>query len=341
MTPIIKKKIIYLFLLGILILLLFYLSRVLLPFFIGIFIAYLLDPCVDWLENKNINRGLATIFVLLIFFLIFSFITFLILPILFSQIVSFINEFPNIIYELENRVRNIYELLREKIIFLPVSDFLNKIIPSLSHLAPKFLNSLVSSSLALINIIGLLFITPIVAWYLLKDWDKILKASLSFLSNEYKTLFLGYSHSIKLILDSYLRGQAIVSLSLCIYYFLLFYFLDLNYSLFVGVFAGFFSFIPLIGIIFSFLITSILAYLQFVDFIYVIYILLIFIGGQLLESNLLTPKLIGDKLGLHPLAIILAIFIFGALFGVFGIIFSIPITSIILLVLRKNLTNND
>ncbi len=341
MKNITKKKIIYFLLAGIIVFLLLYLSSVLLPFFIGIFIAYLLDPCVDWLEKNNINRGFATLFVLFLFFLIFSFVTFLILPILFSQIVSFINEFPNIIYELDNRLSIAIDFLREKITFLPVSELLNNMMPSLSKLAPKFLNSLISSSLALINIIGLLFITPIVSWYLLKDWDKISKAIMRILSSRYKNLLLDYSDNIKSILDSYLRGQLLVSLSLCIYYFLLFYFLDLNYSLFVGVFAGFFSFIPLIGIVFSFLVTCTLAYLQFVEPIYVIYILMIFVGGQLLEANLLTPKLIGDKLGLHPLVIILSIFIFGALFGIIGIIFSIPITSIILLVLRKNLMNKQ
>ena len=317
----------------------FYLSSVLLPFFIGVFIAYLLDPCVDYLEKYNVNRGLASIFILIIFFLALSFITFLILPILFSQTVSFLNEFPNIINELDKRVRFVLELLREKIIFIQVKEFINNIMPSLPQLAPKFFNSLISSSLALVNIIGLLFITPIVTWYLLRDWDKILQKILGVLSKKYKILLLDYSNNIKLILDAYLRGQLLVSLSLCVYYSLFFYFLELNYSLFIGVFAGFFSFIPLIGIIFGFLITSILAYLQFIDPIYIIYILIVFVVGQLLESNFLTPKLIGDKLGLHPLAVILSIFIFGALFGIIGVIFSIPITATILLVFRKNIIN--
>lgn len=339
MKNIFKKEVIYFLLFGLIGFLIFYLSSVLLPFFIGVFIAYLLDPCVDFLEKNKIHRGLATIFVLLIFFLIFSFVTFLILPILFSQTVNFINEFPNIISELDKRLDFILNALREKIIFIESTDFVKNIIPSLSKLAPKFLNSLISSSLALVNIIGLLFITPIVAWYLLKDWDKISQKILAVLSKKYKILLIDYSNNIKLILDSYLRGQALVSLSLCFYYSLCFYLLELNYSLFVGVFAGFFSFIPLIGIIFSFLITCILAYLEFVDTTYIIYIIIVFIGGQLLESNFLTPKLIGDKLGLHPLAVILSIFIFGALFGIIGIIFSIPITAIILLVIKKNFLN--
>ena len=101
MQSMIKKEIIYYILFGVIVFMIFYLSSVLLPFFIGIFIAYLLDPCVDCLEKYNINRGLAAIFILVMFFLAFSFITFLILPILFSQTVSFLNEFPNIINELD------------------------------------------------------------------------------------------------------------------------------------------------------------------------------------------------------------------------------------------------
>jgi len=226
MKSIAKKEIIYFLLFGVILLMIFYLSSVLLPFFIGVFLAYLLDPCVDYLEKCNLNRGLASIFILIIFFLGFSFITFLILPILFAQTISFLNEFPNIINELDKRFRSVLELLREKIIFIQVKDFINNIMPNLSQLAPKFLNSLISSSLALVHILGLLFITPIVTWYFLRDWDKILKKILGTLSKKYKILLLDYSNNIKLILDAYLRGQLLVSLSLCFYYSLFFYFLE-------------------------------------------------------------------------------------------------------------------
>ena len=128
-----------------------------------------------------------------------------------------------------------------------------------------------------------------------------------------------------------------VSLSLCLYYFLAFYLVGLDNALFVGMFIGFISFIPMIGIIIGFLISSLLAYLQFVDLYFIIYILLIFFIGQLLEANFLTPKLIGKKLGLHPLTVLLSIFIFGSLFGILGIIFALPITAILIFILKKNL----
>ena len=103
-----------------------------------------------------------------------------------------------------------------------------------------------------------------------------------------------------LIFSAYLRGQILVSLFLTLFYFSSFYIIGLNYSLFIGIFAGFFSFIPLIGIIVSFFITALLAYLQFLEIFTIFYILLIFLAAQLLESNYLTPKLIGKRLGLHP-----------------------------------------
>ena len=136
-----------------------------------------------------------------------------------------------------------------------------------------------------------------------------------------------------------MRGQILVSLFLTLFYFSSFYILGLNYSLFIGIFAGFFSFIPLIGIIFSFFITSLLAYLQFLDIFTIFYISLIFLGAQLLESNYLTPKLIGKKLGLHPLAVLFSIFVFGALFGVIGVIFATPLMATIVLIFKSNLKN--
>ncbi len=111
--------------------------------------------------------------------------------------------------------------------------------------------------------------------------------------------------------------------------------------MFVGIFAGFFSFIPLIGIVVSFFITALLAYLQFLDALTILYILLIFFVAQLLESNLLTPKLVGKKLGLHPLAVLFSIFVFGALFGIVGIIFATPLMAIIVFILKSNLKINE
>ena len=154
-----------------------------------------------------------------------------------------------------------------------------------------------------------------------------------------KKTVIKYAKEMDIIFSAYLRGQILVSLFLTLFYFSTFYLIGLNYSLFVGIFAGFFSFIPLIGIVVSFIITALLAYLQFLDALQMLYILFIFFAAQLLESNFLTPKLVGKKLGLHPLAVLFSIFVFGALFGIIGIIFATPLMATIVFIFKSNLKN--
>jgi predicted PurR-regulated permease PerM len=178
-----------------------------------------------------------------------------------------------------------------------------------------------------------------VSWYFLKDWDDIIINFNSLLSLKHKKIAVKYAKEMDIIFSSYLRGQILVSLFLTFFYFATFYILGLNYSLFVAIFAGFFSFIPLIGIVVSFFITALLAYLQFLDTLIIFYIFLIFFVAQLLESNFLTPKLVGKNLGLHPLAVLFSIFLFGALFGIVGIIFATPLMAAIVHIFKSNLEN--
>ena len=334
MDNFLNKKIFTYFLVIVLFLLSIYLIDILVPFLIGLIVAYLLDPFVDWLERKKIKRALGSSIVLFIFFFLTLTIFFLIFPILIIQVKSFLAEFPLIIDNLNSKLVTFTDYLHQKFLLMPSKDLINNFGPSISKFITSTLSNIISSSTAIFNIITLLIVTPIVSWYFLKDWNKILKSIQSMFSSEYKILIKKYSKDINNILDSYLRGQLIVGSLLSLFYFLSFYILDLNYSLFIGLFTGFFSFIPFLGMIISFIITCILAYLQYLDLYYLLYVLIIFSLGQFLESNFLTPNLIGKKLGLHPLIVLLSIFIFGSLFGIIGIFFAIPITSIVLLIFK-------
>ena len=337
MNSIFNKKILSLLFLVILIILIGYLFEILIPFFFGIFIAYLLDPLVDYLEKYKIKRGIATTITLFLFFLIVLILFFLIIPILSIQLKNFLIEFPTVINNLNQKVNFIIEHFQKKVLLQSNSDILNNILPNFSNLITGFLKNIVSSSLAVFNIITIILITPIVSWYFLKDWDNIMINFNNLLSSKYKKIVIKYAKEIDLIFSAYLRGQILVSLFLTLFYFSTFYVIGLNYSLFVGIFAGFFSFIPLIGIVISFFITALLAYLQFLDTLTILYILLIFFSAQLLESNFLTPKLVGKKLGLHPLAVLFSIFVFGALFGIIGIIFATPLMAAIVFIFKNNL----
>ena len=339
MNSIFKKKILSILFLAILIFMIGYLFELLIPFFFGMLVAYLLDPIVDYLEKYKIKRGIATTVTIFLFFLILLILIFLIFPILSIQLKSFLIEFPTVIDTLNQKLNLVIEYFQKKAFQESNSDILNNILPNFSNLLTGFLRNLVSSSLAVFNIITIILVTPIVSWYFLKDWDDIIINFNSLLSLKHKKIAVKYAKEMDIIFSSYLRGQILVSLFLTFFYFATFYILGLNYSLFVAIFAGFFSFIPLIGIVVSFFITALLAYLQFLDTLIIFYIFLIFFVAQLLESNFLTPKLVGKNLGLHPLAVLFSIFLFGALFGIVGIIFATPLMAAIVHIFKSNLEN--
>ena len=339
MNRIFNKKIFFLLLFFLLSILFIYLIEFLIPFFAGLLIAYLLDPLVDYLEENKIKRAIATTIILFFFFLVILLLSFLIFPILSIQLKNFLIEFPVVIDTLNQKLNLVIEYLQKKAFQDSNLELLNNILPNFSNLITGFLKNIVSSSLAVFNIITIILVTPIVSWYFLKDWDDILINIKSLLPSKQKKISIKYAKEVDLIFSSYLRGQIIVSLFLTLFYFSSFYILGLNYSLFIGIFAGFFSFIPLIGIIVSFIITALLSYLQFLNILTIFYILLIFLVAQLLESNYLTPKFIGKRLGLHPLAVLFSIFVFGALFGIIGIIFATPLMASIVFIFKSNLKN--
>ena len=186
MNNIFNKKILFLLFFFILIILIVYLFEILIPFFFGLLIAYLLDPLVDYLEENKIKRGIATTIILFLFFLIILILCFLIFPILSIQLKSFLIEFPIVINTLNQKINFIIEYLQKKALQESSSDLLNNILPNFSNLITGFLKNIVSSSLAVFNIITIILVTPIVSWYFLKDWDDILINLNSLLSSKQK-----------------------------------------------------------------------------------------------------------------------------------------------------------
>ena len=310
---------------------LWHFSNILISFFVAIFVAYLLDPLVDLLEEKKLGRSLATTLVLFFFFLSFLLISFLILPILIQQIKGFLNLFPNIINETERIINLIIGYIRNFFFNYQSEDILVDFKNNFYVIFDKLFKNVMSSSLAVINLLGIVLITPIITWYILKDWDKIIGSIEKNLPKKYKKNLKKNIKEIDAILAIYFRGQFLVSVSLTVFYSICFFIIDLNYSIFLGVFTGFLSLVPLIGILMSFIISILLTFLQFYDYIHLLYIIFIFTSGQLLESYILTPKIIGKKLGIHPVIIILSIILFGSIFGIVGVFFAIPLTAITIL----------
>ena len=317
---------------------LFY-SKILLPFFVGAFVAYLLNPLLGFIESKKINRNLATLLILISFFGFILIFSLSVLPIIIQQTIDFLERFPNLVKQMESYLFKISKILDNNFYNFDHVNILKDFHDSLGLILKTLISKLFFSSVAIMNLFSLIIITPIVSWYFLKDWNKIKVFINKNIPKKYQNNVKNNFNEIDVILSSFIRGQVLVSIILGIYYFSAFYIVGVEYSIFLGIFSGIFSLIPYFGILISFILSTYVGILQFTDIYYVLYIILIFLISFLFEGYFLSPKIIGEKLGLHPLAILYSVFIFGSLLGFIGIFFAIPFASIIFLYYRKLLSN--
>ncbi len=316
---------------------LFY-SKILLPFFVGAFVAYLLNPLLGFIESKKINRNLATLLILISFFGFILIFSLSVLPIIIQQTIDFLERFPNLVKQMESYLFKISKILNNNFYNFDHVNILKDFHDSLGLILKTLISKLFFSSVAIMNLFSFIIITPIVSWYFLKDWNKIKVFINKNIPKKYQNNVKNNFNEIDVILSSFIRGQVLVSIILGIYYFSAFYIVGVEYSIFLGIFSGIFSLIPYFGILISFILSTYVGILQFTDIYYVLYIILIFLISFLFEGYFLSPKIIGEKLGLHPLAILYSVFIFGSLLGFIGIFFAIPFASIIFLYYRKLLS---
>ena len=185
------------------------------------------------------------------------------------------------------------------------------------------------SGMALFNFLSLLFVTPVVAWYLLRDWDRIVAKVDQWLPRPYAEEIRGQMEEIDKRLAGFVRGQAMVCFFLAAFYGTGLTALGLNYGLVVGVVAGLISFIPYVGSVTGFVLSMLLALVQFDNPWWIGAVAGVFIVGQAIEGNFLTPKFVGGRVGLHAVWVILALFAFGALFGFVGVLVAVPVAAVI------------
>ncbi len=315
--------------------LLYLISPVLAPFIFSLVVAYFLNPLVNYLHQKyKLSRLTATSLILGLFIALASTIIAVLLPIIYSQLLALIDSLPTYFNSLAN---NFYPLISEHL-----NRFGFKLQTSFSNLiesqnfASRFvgltkniLNNAVESSLSFINILSLIFITPILIFYLLKDWDILVAKINDYLPRSLSSSVKKIAKDMDATLSGYVRGQFNVCLILSIIYSTLLSFTGLNFGFLIGFLTGLFSFIPYVGMLSGVTTAFTVALFQWgLDFNGLIMVVAVFIVGQLIEANFLTPKLIGARIGLHPVWIIFGLFVFGVLFGFIGILFAVPLTAI-------------
>ena len=318
---------------SILLIFLWLLGDILLPFVLGAAIAYLLDPIVDRLERLGTGRVLGTILILMAAFFVLFFIFLLLIPLAIDQFRLLAAAAPDLVTSVQALVLNQIASIS------PESEALNSTVSNLSTMAQEKLGiifgSVMASAISLIDVIMLIVITPVVAVYLLVDWDRILEKINELLPLDHASVVRSLASEIDSTLSAFVRGMIAVCLVLGIYYATALSLIGLEFGLIIGFIAGLVSFIPYVGALFGGVLAIGLALIQFWgDFELVALVVGVFIIGQIFEGNILTPKLVGNSVGLHPVSLILALSLFGAFFGFIGLLLAVPLAASAGVILR-------
>ena len=315
--------------------LLWNISDILAPFILGGILAYLLDPMADKMESFGVPRLLTALTVSLFALFVLLTAAILVIPIIFDQINQIIGFIPYITNEIYLVMQKGFKVLNlgevEDIDLVNLSKNLNEV-------SPIFAKSIFNSSFAILDFIFLLMVTPIVAIYLLVDWDKIIQEVEKVIPRRLEPTISQIVIEMHKTIASFLRGQFSVCIILAIFYAASLTALGLEYGLLVGLFSGLISFIPLIGAILGGLVALVVSLAQFWQTPeWVGVVLIIFLFGQVLEGNLLTPRLVGKSVKLHPLWIIFSVTCFGSLMGWVGVILAVPSAACIAVLVRFSL----
>lgn len=310
---------------------LYLLKSILLPFVVAIMVAYFLDPLADRLERAGLSRAKATLLITALFFTVIAGALALLLPVLYQQLTHLLHTLPDIITEHQQKL-------------LPKLDgWLHAIDPTLTQkmaesiknasltilgMAIDVIGGIMQSGIALINILSLMFITPVVSFYLLRDWDTMVARLYALLPRRHEAQVRAQLHLIDEALSGFIRGQTQVCLLLGIFYAIGLSFAGLQGGVIIGLFTGLASFVPYVGMLVGTAAGLLVAWFQFETWQGVLTIAAIFAVGQLIEGNFVAPKLVGDKVGLHPVWIIFGMLSGGALFGLLGVIIAVPVTAV-------------
>ena len=306
--------------------LLWLLGDVLLPFVLGGAIAYFLDPLADRLEDLGTSRVLATAIITIAGILIFVVLALLVIPTLVEQSVQLFNTAPNLVRNLVSFLSERFPSLLEEGSTLRTS--LQGVGEAIQNRGGELLNSVVTSAMSLINLVVLFVIVPVVAVYLLLDWDRMVARVDDLLPLDHAPTIRSLAAEIDETLASFIRGMGTVCIILGTYYAVALMIVGLQFGLVVGFVAGLVTFIPYLGALVGGALAIGLALFQFWgEWTMIGVVAGIFVFGQVIEGNVLTPKLVGDSVGLHPVWLLLALSAFGTMFGFIGMLVAVPLAA--------------
>lgn len=307
-------------------LLLWFLGDVITPFLLGGAIAYCLDPLADRLENRGLSRVAAVTIISVLAVLVFLAMVLLVIPMLIDQSTSFVLNIPELIASLQAFLMEQFPEIME------ADSTINQSLASLGETIRSkggaLLSAIITSFQGVVNIILLVLFVPVVTFYLLLDWDHMIARIDDLLPRDHAPAIRRIASDIDKTLAGFIRGQGTVCLILGTFYAVALMAVGLQFGLFVGALAGLISFIPFVGSIVGGVLSIGLALFQFWgEWFWIGLVALIFIGGQAIEGNVLTPKLVGGSVGLHPVWLIFSLSAFGSVFGFVGLLVAVPVSA--------------
>ncbi|RWQ02068.1 AI-2E family transporter [Mesorhizobium sp.] len=313
-------------------------SGILLPFVAGMVLAYFLDPVADRLQRLGLSRLMATIVILFAFIVVLVLAFVILIPVLASQMADFASKLPEYLTRLQSLITSFDPRWLEAQFGVDANGLregLNSLLTSGFGLLTTVFTSIWSSGVALVSVVSLFVVTPVVAFYMLLDWDRMVTIVDSWVPRDYVQTVRAIANDINTATAGFVRGQGTLCLVLGAMYATGLTLTGLNFGILIGLFAGLISFIPYVGSLTGLVLAVGVAFVQFwPDWTMVAAVAGVFFVGQFIEGNILQPRLVGKSVGLHPVWLMFSLFAFGALFGFVGLLIAVPASAAVAVLVR-------
>ncbi|RUX45560.1 AI-2E family transporter, partial [Mesorhizobium sp. M7A.F.Ca.US.014.04.1.1] len=313
-------------------------SAILLPFVAGMVLAYFLDPVADRLQRLGLSRFMATVVILITFLIVLVLAFVILIPVLATQMADFAGKLPEYLTRLQSLITSFDPKWLEQKFGVNANslrDGLNSLLTSGFGFVTTVFTSLWSSGMALVSVVSLFVVTPVVAFYMLLDWDRMVAVIDGWVPRDNVQTVRAIARDINTATAGFVRGQGTLCLVLGAMYATGLTLTGLNFGILIGLFAGLISFIPYVGSLTGLVLAVGVAFVQFwPDWTMIVAVAVVFFIGQFIEGNILQPRLVGKSVGLHPVWLMFSLFAFGALFGFVGLLIAVPASAAVAVLVR-------
>ena len=315
--------------------LVYLLRPILTPFLAGALLAYIFDPLVDRLETHGLSRTTGTVVVIVVAGLALFALLLVALPLFQGQFAELSQRVPAALDMLQTRFLPWLQQTLGITVDFNLAALQTWLTEKATQNGAAWLPKLQTGALAIVGVLANLLLIPVVMFYLLKDWDVMVARVAALAPRPWMDTVTRVARAMDAVVGEFLRGQLAVMATLSLYYAVALWAAGLDYALPIGILTGVLSFVPFLGFGLGVILALLVALLQFSDWTGVAWVAGIYLAGQVLESYVITPRLVGERVGLHPVAVIFALAAFGQLFGFVGVLLAVPLAAILLVALRE------